>query len=366
MFKLALKLDLQFFADDGAGEKTEKATPKKRSDEREKGKVAKSQEINTAVLLLFCFSLLLVFGSNMKFAMTQLYEKTFTEFIHWDVTLHSVHDVFINATMEMARIIAPIMGIAIVAGLASNLSQFGFLFTAEPLKFDLKKIDPIQGAKRIFSIRALVELLKSLLKIIFIGSITFVVIWMFKDDMMMLAFKTSDDAMAFFGRTSMLMGICAALVLLFLSVFDYAYQRYDYEKNMKMSKQDIKDEHKNMEGDPLIKSQIKEKQRQMATRRMMSEVPEADVVITNPTHYAVAIKYDEQIASAPYIVAKGTDYMALKIKEVASKNDVTTIENRMLARGLYDQIEINESIPEEFYQAVAEILAYVYRLENKV
>src|SRR5699024_5357871 len=142
------------------------------------------------------------------------------------LTPNAVHDVFVNATMEMAKIIAPIMGIAIIAGLIANLSQFGFLFTTEPLKFDLKKIDPIQGAKRIFSIRALVELLKSLLKIIFIGSITFTVIWLFKDDMMMLAFKTSDDAMAFFGRTAMLMGICAALVLLLLSVFDYAYQRY--------------------------------------------------------------------------------------------------------------------------------------------
>lgn len=363
---MPLKLDLQFFADDGAGEKTEKATPKKRSDEREKGKVAKSQEINTAILLLFCFILLLVFGGVMKNVMKSLYENTFTEVIHWDLTLRSVHDVFLNATIEMAKIIAPVMGIAIVASLLANLSQIGFLFTTEPLKFDLKKIDPIQGAKRIFSIRALVELLKSLLKIVFIGTITFAVIWMFKDDMMMLAFKTSDQAMSFFGKTSMLMGISAALVLLFLAVFDYAYQRYDFEKNMKMSKQDIKDEHKNMEGDPLIKSQIKEKQRQMANRRMMSEVPKADVIITNPTHYAIAIKYDEQTASAPFIIAKGVDHIALKIKEIASANDVMLVENRPLAKGLYDRLEINECIPEEFFQAVAEILAYVYRLENKV
>lgn len=361
---MSLKLDLQFFADD-AEEKTEKATPKKRSDERKKGKVAKSQEINTAILLLFCFILLFTFGGFMKSGMTHLYEMAFAEFIHWDVTVHSVHDVFIHATVEMAKIISPIMAIAIAAGLIANLSQIGFLFTTEPLKFDLNKINPIQGAKRIFSLRALVELFKSLLKIVFIGSITFTIIWLFKDDMMMIAFKTTDDAMAFFGRTAMYMGIAAAVALLFLAVFDYAYQRYDFEKNMRMSKKDIKDEQKNIEGDPLIKSKIKEKQRQMATQRMMSEVPKADVVITNPTHYAVAIKYEEETASAPYVIAKGADYLAAKIKEIAGVNNVALIENRSLARNLYEKLEINDLIPEEFYQAVAEILAYVYRLENR-
>ncbi|WP_399477029.1 flagellar biosynthesis protein FlhB [Virgibacillus halodenitrificans] len=355
-------MDLQFFA----GEKTEKATPKKRQDERKKGKVAKSQDINTAILLLFSFMILVVFGSSMKNGMTSLYEHTFTEFIHWDVTEETVHRVFSGATIEAAKFLAPIMIIAIVAGLASNFMQIGFLFTTEPLKLDLKKIDPIQGAKRIFSVRALVELAKSLLKIVFIGVITFLVIWMFKDDMLMLAFKNAENALGFFGRTTIIMGIAAAFALLLLSVFDYAYQRYDFEKNMKMSKQDIKDEYKNMEGDPLIKSKIKEKQKQMATRRMMSEVPQADVVITNPTHFAIAIKYDEKKANAPYILAKGVDQVALKIKEVAKANDVVTVENRPLARALYGATDIGDVIPEDFFQAVAEILAYVYKLERKV
>lgn len=362
---MPLQLDLQFFADD-AEEKTEKATSKKRSDEREKGKVAKSQEINTAVLLLFCFILLITFGGSMKSGMTHLYEKSFSEFAHWDVTISSVHDVFVQATLEMAKIIAPVMAVAIAAGLIANLGQIGFLFTAEPLKFDLNKINPFQGAKRIFSLRALVELFKSLLKIAFIGTITFSIIWMFKDDMMMLAFKTTDDATRFFGRTAMLMGIASAVALLLLAVFDYAYQRYDFEKNMKMSKKDIKDEHKNMEGDPQLQSKIKEKQRQMASRRMMSEVPEADVVITNPTHYAVAIKYEEETASAPFVIAKGADHLATKIKAVAGNNHIVLMENQPLARSLYEKLEIRDVIPEEFYQAVAEILAYVYRLENKV
>lgn len=359
---LLLKLDLQFFA----GEKTERATPKKRQDERKKGKVAKSQDINTVFLLLFIFITLIIFGNTIKNGMTTLYKQAFTEFINWDLTENTVHQIFSGAAIEVFKMLAPIMLIAIVAGLASNLMQVGFLFTSEPLKLDLKKIDPIQGAKRIFSIRALVELLKSLLKIIFIGSITFFVIWIYKDEMMMLSFKTAESALAFFGRVTVIMGISATIALLFLAVFDYAYQRFDYEKNMKMSKQDVKDEYKNIEGDPLIKSKIKEKQRQLATRRMMSEVPQADVVITNPTHYAIAIKYDEEKASAPYVVAKGVDKTAIRIKEIAKEHSVITVENRQLARGLYGVIDIGESIPEEFFQAVAEILAYVYRLEKKV
>ncbi|WP_163971236.1 flagellar biosynthesis protein FlhB [Oceanobacillus halotolerans] len=362
---MQLKLDLQFFAG-GAGEKTEKATPKKRQDERKKGKVAKSQDVNTAILLLCSFIVLFVFGSMMKENLTTLFEYTFTEYIEWNVTEQSVYQVFVSGSIEMAKMLAPIMIVAIIAGLAANLTQIGFLYTTEPLKMDLKKIDPIQGAKRIFSVRALVELLKSLFKIVFIGVITFAVIWLFKDDMMMLAFKNADNAVAFFGQTTIIMGISTAIALLFLSIFDYVYQRYDYEKNMKMSKQDVKDEYKNTEGDPLIKSKIKEKQREMANRRMMSEVPKADVVITNPTHFAIAIRYDENQASAPYVIAKGADHLAFRIKEIAKAHDVVMVENKPLARSMYDVIEIGDVIPEQFYQAVAEVLAYVYRLENKV
>src|SRR5690625_2448287 len=301
----------------------------------------------------------------MKESMMTLYRQTFTEFIHWDLTENSVHQIFSGASIEVAKMLAPIVLIVIVAGLASNLMQVGFLFTAEPLKFDLKKIDPIQGAKRIFSIRAIVELLKSLFKIVFIGTITFSIIWIFKDDMMMLAFKNVDSAIGFFGKMTIMMGIASTIALIFLAVLDYMYQKYDFEKNIRMSKQDIKDEHKNIEGDPLIKSKLKEKQRQIAMRRMMAEVPKADVVITNPTHYAVAIKYDETFASAPYVIAKGTDEVALKIKDIAKNSNVMTVENKPLARSLYDEVEINEMIPEQFYQAVAEILAFVYQMEKR-
>jgi len=357
---LQLKLDLQFFA----GEKTEKATPKKRQDERKKGKVAKSQDINTAIILLFSFTTLIFFGNFMKSKMIRLYEHSFTEYIHWEITENAVHQLFIEVTLVAAQMIIPIMVVVAVAGVAANMIQIGFLFTAESVKVDLKRISPIQGAKKIFSLRAVVELLKSLLKIAFIGTITFMSIWFYKDDILMLSFKDIDNALTFFGNVTINMGIMATIALLFLAVFDYAYQRYDFEKNMKMSKQDIKDEHKNMEGDPLIKSKMKEKQRQIAMQRMMSEVPKADVVITNPTHYAIAIKYDEKKANAPYILAKGVDYTALKIKEIAKENDVVTVENKRLARSLYPVIDIGDVIPEHFYQAIAEVLAYVYRLAD--
>jgi flagellar biosynthesis protein FlhB len=242
----------------------------------------------------------------------------------------------------------------------------GVMFTSEPLQPKLEKIDPIKGAKRIFSLRAIVELLKSILKIGFVGAITFVILWWKIDEVLGLSFKSAHDSLATMASLTVQMGIAASLALLFLSVFDYLYQKYDFEKNIRMSKQDIKDEHKNSEGDPLIKSKIKQRQREMAMRRMMQEVPEADVVITNPTHYAIALKYDEGKLDAPYVVAKGVDYLAQKIKFIASENDIIMVENRPLARSLYDGAEIGDAIPEEFFKAVAEILAYVYRMKNQL
>ncbi|MBX0356430.1 flagellar biosynthesis protein FlhB [Halobacillus sp. Nhm2S1] len=358
-----LKVDLQYFA---ADEKTEKATPKKREDTRKKGQVPKSQDVNTGFLLLLIFGTLFLLGGYMEGTLKGMYKMAFNEYIHKDLSQEQTHAMFVEMTMEISKIIAPIMGVAIVAGVASNLLQVGIMFTGEPLKMDLKKLDPIKGAKRIFSARALVELLKSLLKISMVGVITFAIIWVNKDQMMMMSQKSVGDALTFFGTITTVMGLASALALLILSVLDYTYQKYDHEKNIRMSKKDIKDEHKNIEGDPQIKAKIKEKQRQMSAARMMSEVPDADVVITNPTHYAIAIKYDEAKSDAPYVVAMGVDFIALKIKEVAKSNNVVTVENRSLARALYQHSEIDQPIDEQFYKAVAEVLAYVYQLERKM
>ncbi|WP_204436246.1 flagellar biosynthesis protein FlhB [Amphibacillus cookii] len=356
-----LALDLQFFS----GEKTEKATPKKRQDTRKKGQVSKSQDVNTAVLLFFMFIVFIIIGPFWKERFTSLYQQIFTEYMLWELSPDHLRIIFIDVLTYIGFAIAPVMGIAIIAGFASNLMQIGFLFTTEPLQMKLDKINPISGAKKIFSIRAIVELIKSILKITVVATVTFSILWMNKDEMMMLAHGNLDGALSFFGSTVTLMGISASLALLVLSIIDYMYQRFDYEKNIRMSKQDIKDEHKNIEGDPLIKSKIKERQRQMAMRRMMSEIPNADVVITNPTHYAVAIKYDESKADAPYVVAKGVDYVAFKIRDIAKNNKVAIVENRPLARALYAEVEIGQAINESFYQAVAEVLAYVYQIEQK-
>lgn len=354
------KLDLQFFA----GEKTEKATPKKRQEARKKGQVAKSQEINTAIVLLSVFLVLLFGGKYFLNKLTNIFYFSFHDLINLPLTEENIFVILIELLKELVLVMAPIMLVAMVAGVAANILQFGFLFTTEPIQFKIEKLDPIKGLKRIFSMRAIVELLKSILKISLVGVVVFSILWNQKNEILLLSNLSVGATLATIANLTVKMGIIAAVVLLFLAVLDYMYQKYDYEKNLRMSKQDIKDEYKNTEGDPLIKSKIKQRQREMAMRRMMQEVPKADVVITNPTHYAVALKYDEQTMEAPVVVAKGVDYIAQKIKLIAKENGVITVENRPLARALYDQTEIGDTIPEEFFKVVAEILAYVYKTKK--
>jgi flagellar biosynthesis protein FlhB len=357
-----LSLDLQYFS----GEKTEKATPKKRQDAKKKGQTAKSQDVNTAVILLAVFLFLTFSASYVGNIVFNLFHHTFEQYMLMDLTENTVQVITLDLMKELALLLGPIMLVALVAGVFSNYVQVGAMFTTEPLQPKLEKIDPIKGFKRIFSMRAIVELLKSILKISFIGGITFVILYWRIDEVLSLSFKSASDSLTTMASLAVQMGIAASLALLFLSILDYLYQKYDFEKNIRMSKQDLKDEHKNMEGDPLIKSKIKQRQREMAMRRMMQEVPQADVVITNPTHFAIALKYDENKMDAPYVVAKGVDYVAQKIKYIAKENDVIMVENRPLARSLYDSAEIGDSVPEEFFKAVAEILAYVYRMKNKL
>lgn len=360
---MKLRLDLQFFA----GEKTEKATDKKRQDSRKKGQVLKSQDVTSALVILSVFLFLFFAAGFLRGRFLAFFQHSFTNFFSIrQFDMHGAMAIYREVLIELAFILLPVMVIAVIAGIGGNLFQFGWLFTTEPLKFDLKKIDPMKGLKRMFSIRAIIELMKSVLKISFIGTVTFLVIWMNIEKVLSLAFKSAWDTLSTVAQLTALMGIAASFTLLFIAILDYFYQKYDYEKNLRMSKQDIKDEHKNMDGDPLIKSRIKQRQREMAMRRMMQEVPSADVIITNPTHYAIAIKYDDGKMDAPIVVAKGVDFIAQKIKMIAKEQDIVTVENRPLARALYDQVEIDEAVPEEFFKAIAEILAYVYRIQRKI
>ncbi|KRG13467.1 flagellar biosynthesis protein FlhB [Virgibacillus soli] len=359
---MQLKLDLQFFA----GEKTEKATPKKRLDTRKKGQAAKSQDVNTAIGLLAVFMFLQFYSTNMGEIALKTFRHSFNEFMLMDLTEENIQPIILTVLKEVALLLGPVFLIALVAGVASNLLQVGFMFSTESIQPKLEKLDPIKGFKRIFSIRAIVELLKSVLKICFVGGVTFFVLYLHIEDVLQLSQQSVGAALKIVGKLTIQMGIAASLSLLALSMLDWLYQKYDFEKNIRMSKQDIKDEFKNSEGDPLIKSKIKQKQREMAMSRMMQEVPKADVIITNPTHYAIALKYDEKEADAPVVLAKGVDFLAQKIKLIAKENNIVMVENRPLARSLYDQLDIGDKIPDEFFKAVAEVLAYVYRIQNKI
>lgn len=356
-----LKLNLQYFSQ----EKTEKATPKKRQDARQKGQVAKSNDLNTAISLLIVFIFLWIGGNSFFQTISSLFRSSFGAKLTMDITEGNIHELFIEMAMQSAKIVGPIMLIALVAGVFSNFIQVGALFSTEAIQMKLDRLDPLQGFKRIYSLRAVVELLKSMLKIIFVGAIAFAVLWIEKDHILSIARLHIEDSLAMVGSLIVKLGLFVSIALIFLAVLDYMYQKFDFEKNIRMSKQDIKDEYKKSEGDPLIKSKIKEKQRQMAMRRMMQDVPKADVIITNPTHYAIALKYDDEKMDAPVIIAKGVDYLAVKIKEIAKENKIVMVENRPLARSLYASADIGDVVPEQFFKAIAEVLAYVYRLKGK-
>lgn len=357
-----LNLDLQLFS----GEKTETATPKKRQESRKKGQVAKSMELPGAFILLFSFLCFSMFSGFYKDRIFRIFTVTFYDYLNMELTSDNIQKIFGDLITQGLIILAPIFMITVLVAIIGNYLQIGFLLTGDPLMMKFSKINPVEGAKRIFSIRSLVEMLKSIFKVLIVGIVAYLTLWNEKDRIMTLSTVPLESIMGFSAHLVLSLGIKIGVVLVLLAVFDYAYQRYEFEKSLKMSKQDIKDEYKKSEGDPLIKGKIREKQRRMAMQRMMQEVPKADVVITNPTHFAIALKYDAKNMEAPLVLAKGKDYIALKIKEIAKQEGIVMMENRPLARALYDKSEIGEAIPVDLFQAVAEVLAYVYKLKRKV
>jgi len=355
-------LNLQLFA----GEKTEKATPKRRQEARRKGQVLKSTEINSVMLLITTFFLLKFLLPSMLGRLKVYSINLWKGLIYGNLTVEKISPILTDLIVLILYLLLPILIIAVLAGLIANLVQVGFLFTTESLQFKLSRLNPLEGLKRIFSKRALVELFKSMSKIGLIAYITFssikgkVAFFPYLMDVELKAISS------FLGNILFTIMWKVILLLTFLAIVDYLYQKYEYETSLKMSKQEVKDEHKNIEGDPQVKGKIKEKQRQMAMNRMMQEVPQADVIITNPTHFAVALKYDPQTMDAPMVIAKGQDLVALRIKEIAKKSGVITVENKSLAQLLYFNVDINEQVPDHLFQAVAEVLAFVYRLKQKV
>jgi len=353
-------LDLQLFA----GEKTEKATPKKRKEARDKGQVAKSQELVSSVALIVCAGLFMMLGSFFWNRILRLFSDVLLHGLTMDVTQANVLAMMTRYSEQMLIFLAPIFIAAIIVAFAVSYMQIGFLFTAEPLKFKLNALNPINGFKKIFGPRALVEFAKSMLKLLAAALIVYLVLWSAKDRVLMLARVPIVDIFSFTGSLTIRLTLLFGVLMFVIAVGDFFYQKYSHEKSLRMSKQDIKDEYKNAEGDPKIKAKIRERQRRMAIMRMMQEVPKADVIITNPTHFAVALQYDGSKMDAPKVIAKGQDYLALRIREIAKEHNVITMENKPLARALFERTEVGDTIPADLFQAVAEVLAYVYRLKG--
>ncbi|MEH7273601.1 flagellar biosynthesis protein FlhB [Neobacillus vireti] len=354
-----LTLDLQLFA-----EKTEKATPQKKKEARKKGQVAKSTDLSNAIVLLSSFSFLSFYGERMAERFLHMYRLGFSDWLVLDLTQQSVSLLFFTLLKDSVMIAGPIILAAWLGSFVSGLAQVGFLFSAEAIKMDLKKINPVEGAKRLFSARTLVELIKSILKLVVIVTVTAIFLWQQKEVLLKMPQMEPLRMVSLLGSLTVKLGMVISAVYLVLAAGDLFYQRFDHAKKLRMSKQDIKDEHKKSEGDPLIKHKIKEKQRQISSARMMQEIPKAQVVVTNPTHFAVAIAYEAGKTTVPLVVAKGADYLALKMREVAKEHNVVIMENKPLARTLYASVEIGQEIPEELFKAVAEVLAYVYKVKG--
>lgn len=364
-----LRYNLQLFANDEGGEKTEDATPKKLKNAREEGQVAKSMELNTAVMLFALFFVLKTFIGNMGNQFLDVYEKIYGSIVlvvEDDMSMSIIMSLLGYAIKSIILIALPILLVGVIVGFLVDKVQIKWEVTTKPLQPKLSKLNPIKGFKKMFSKEKIVQLLFALLKIVLIG---FLVYDTLKDQwriILSLYDFSLFQAIGVIGDMVISLGLKISEFFLVIGFADLFYQRRKFKKDMRMSKKEIKDEWKNAEGDPQIKGKIKSKMLEASRRRMMNAIPSADVIITNPTHFAVALQYDRESGSAPVVVAKGADYMAQKIKDIAKENKVEIVENKPLARMLYFNVEIDQEIPQELYQMVAEILAYVYRIKNKV
>ncbi len=357
--------DLQLFAQDDEGDKTEDPTPHRKREARRKGQVFKSMEFNSALNVLGVMFLFMVLGERVFEAFSRLLENYLGNIAAYPLTLGNMRYVSIEAFEFFFMLVGPVFAVAFLVGIASNLAQVGFLFTGENIKPQLKKLNPLEGVKKILSRKALFELFKALSKIGIIGTVTYFFLRENLDRLLVLMAQEVQLSATVLWDMIVTLGLIVGLVFILLSILDYIYQRYEHLQQLKMSKREIKEEHKHLEGDPQVKSKLKEKQRYIARQRMLQEVPEADVVITNPTEIAVALRYREGEDQAPVLLAKGVEVLAQRIREIAEDYEVPMVENPPIARGIWESTELGEEIPVEMYQAVAEILAMVYRMQEQ-
>ena len=353
-------------ADESSGqEKSEAPTSRRIQEARKKGDVAKSMEVPSAAVLLAGL-LTLYFASDFMMDRLLFLLRHYLGNLHtFQITTGNMPMLTRESMLETGLIVAPVMGVIFITALAANYAQVGILFTTEKLipKFD--KIDPIQGFSRLFSKQTLANVVKSVGKLLIIGYVSYTEIKKALPGILPLMDQEPVLILAFMGRVAFWIFLKSALIIALLAAIDYAFQRWQFMEKMKMTKQEIKDEAKQTEGDPHVKGRIRSIQMQMARQRMMAEVPKADVVITNPTRLAIALRYDPLAMAAPMVLAKGAGVIAQKIREIAEEHGIPLVEDKPLAQALYKSVGLNESIPENLFQTVAEVLAYVYSIKRK-
>ena len=346
--------------------RTEKATPYKREDERKKGNIFQSKDAISSISLLAFVLLMRMAGGPLLSGMKRVLQEGYGSLATVDhLTAVDASTIMGRFTLSALMMILPISGLAMLLGVVLGGVQTRFLFAASLLKPKLSRLNPMAGLKNMFSAKSLVELIKSILKVAVIGAILYSEIVGRVLQIRSMPLATLESGIAWTGEAVFSISVKILMFMVALAAADYFYQWWDYEKRMRMTKQEIRDEQKRMEGNPQIKSRIREVQRKMAVMRMMQKVPKADVVIRNPTHFAVALQYDPKKDRAPVVVAKGADQIALTIVKIAQEHGVYVTENKPLARGLYEAVDIGMQIPEAFYKPVADIIAFIYKLKKR-
>jgi flagellar biosynthetic protein FlhB len=346
------------------GEKTELPSSRKLSEARSRGQVAKSQELAAAIDLSAAVLLLVIFGGSVVRTMAAVMRRVLANPAE-ALDPSAMGRLVLNTAWESIKVVAPVLGLMAVVAAGSHIVQFGLLFTTHPLQPNLRRLNPISGFGRLFGKRNMVRTLSGLVRITLVGAVA----WAYVEDCLptfaTLPLLPVSQAAAVVGRILLELALWALAVLLVLGAADYLYQRWQHTQDLKMTKEEVKDERRSMEGDPAVKGRRYKLMREMAMQRVSAAVPKADVIVTNPTHYAVAIQYDQATMRAPRVVAKGVDHMAMRIRHLALIHKIPIVERPPLARALYAGVEVGQEISTEFYQAIAEVLAYVYRLENK-
>jgi flagellar biosynthetic protein FlhB len=352
-------------AEENDQEKTEQATSKRRQNAREKGQVTKSRELASVAVLGACLVYFYFDASDLTARLMALMKTSLRKSGQTNISIDTIQPLLTDLVFQTFALLAPFLLVALIAGLMINILQVGILFSAEAITPKYSKIDPVKGFQRLFSVRSLVELVKNILKMSIVGFVAYLTVRGEAQNLLPLVDFGVWDILGYLGRVSFKILYSTCWVLVILAILDYGYQKWEHERSLKMSMKEIKEENKESEGDPLVKGRIKKLQREMARKRMMAAVPKADVVITNPTHFAVAIRYEPETMNAPCVIAKGADFLAEKIKEIARKSGVPVVENRLVAQVLYKVTPVDHAVPENLYKAIAEILAHIYSSKQK-